>query len=339
MKRRVLVALAAAGMMLGVAGCGGDGNDTPAPEGATESIKIGYIAAGAGAPPDVIAEEKGFFKKHGLEVERVNTNNGPGLVNLVLAGGVDVSWAPTSNTLAATEKVVIVAKNLGSTGFALIQKKGVDDARAAKGFPDSLKELSNPRIGVSVTGSYAEILAKQMLVEAGVDPNSATYVSVGVDATALGALRSNQIDLLITSTLPAAKAIAGGDAVRVASSREIPRLAALPEGVYIVKRDASEAHLAKVKKYLEAIEEADNWAHDPKNSDELGTLLTTYLKVDGDVAEAVKKEWLPGEGNQIGQFSLTFDPQGYESMNEMLVDAGLLPAPVPFEKATNLLMK
>lgn len=332
-RRAIGVALAVIGVLASTACSGG-----PASDDGTQEIRIGYIAGGAGAAPDVIAEQKGFFAKHGLTVEQVNSNSGPGLVNLAIADGVDVTWAPTSNALAAADRVQIVARNVRNSGFTMIQRGGADGAVAGQPFPANLRGRNDLRIGVSVKGSYAQVLADQILAAAGNRPGSATMVGVGVDTTALGALRSDQVDMAITSAVPTAKAVAEGDAAKVVSTREIPSLAALPEGVYVTERDADADELARVKKYLEAIQEALAWAKDPANSEELGEIITSYFKVQGPAADVVKQMYSPTGGNQIGEFGLELRQEDFDEMNALLVRAGMLPAPVPFVSATNLLV-
>lgn len=97
MKKRLIAALAAIGMITTMSACSSAGDG-----GSGDSLKIGNIAGATATVPDVIAEKQGFFTKHGLDVQLVNASNGPGLVTLLLSGGTDITWAPTSVVLAAT---------------------------------------------------------------------------------------------------------------------------------------------------------------------------------------------------------------------------------------------
>ncbi|KRF10393.1 ABC transporter substrate-binding protein [Nocardioides sp. Soil796] len=320
--RKRVVALAAAVLLVpALASCSGD----------DDSVKIGYIAGATVPIMDVVAEEKGFFEARDVDVEKVTAANGPSLVNLAVAGGLDVTWAPTSNVLAASSQVEVVSGALRSYAFEMIQRNGYDDAAFDKAYPENLKELSGARIGVSATGSYGQVIAEQMLREAGVDPGDVTFVGVGVEGTSLGALKSKQIDLLMAGPVTTAKAEVDDIATSLVGTRDIPRLAQLPEDMYVVKKGADDKTRDKASRYLAAIQDAITWSNDPANAKELGEILAKHFELEGDLAALVAEQWAPTGGDLINEFRLSIDPKGYEAINKMLVDNGLLKAPVAYD--------
>ncbi|KRF10392.1 ABC transporter substrate-binding protein [Nocardioides sp. Soil796] len=329
MKQKLIAACAAVLTVATLSACSGSGGE--------DTVRIGYIAGATASIPDIIAEEKGFFADHDVEVKMVNTNNGPSLVTLLLSGGVDVTWAPTSVALAATDKVSVAAGNVRNYGFEFLQRKGYDDESAAKGYPENVASLKGAKIGVSATGSYAQEIATHILKEAGVDEDDVTFIGVGVEGTALGALKSKQIDVLMAGTITSAKGETEGIGTTLVSTLDVPELAGLPESIYAVKRDADDKTLDKAGRYLAAIKDAMDWAHDPANADELGDILVKSFKLEGDAADLVRKEWPATGDDLIGEYRLDFDEKGYDTLVDILVDGGLLKKPVSYDDAVNLI--
>ncbi|WP_081792288.1 ABC transporter substrate-binding protein [Rhodococcus wratislaviensis] len=328
--RTALLTVAALGLSL-LTACGGRDSAS------SNTLRIGYIAGSAASLPDMIAKERGIFEDAGLNVQFVNTDSGPGLVNLLLSESVDVTWAPTSNVLAATEKVQIVAGTVRSYGFELVRRKGFADSSTSLSYPDNLQALAEGRVGISATASYAQVMAEGMFNEAGVAPGNLDFLSVGVGPTSRGALKSGQVDLLMANPVTAAELQVAGDGDPVISTRDIPALKNLPEAAYVTKRGISKAQEEKVAKYLEAAEEAITWAQSESNIEDFDALLTQVYGLSPDDAEATAERYNPGEGNLIGEYGLSFDQGGFDELVAILLKGKLLTEKVSYDEATALI--
>jgi len=67
----------------------------------TKPIKVGYLPI-AECLPLYVAKEKGFFEKHGLEVELVSEPNGPTVFQEIDAGAIDIGFSNVVTLISQT---------------------------------------------------------------------------------------------------------------------------------------------------------------------------------------------------------------------------------------------
>ncbi len=133
--------------------------------------------------PLTIAEQLGYFKAEGLEVELIE---GP-------SGIADLSCGTFDHVIAlqvrgqAAQSIVLQGR---APAIALgVSTRTVPNYRSGA-------DLRGLRIGVSAPGSTSHLMAKRVLALAGLKPEDASFVSVGSSALAQNALRGGQIDAL-----------------------------------------------------------------------------------------------------------------------------------------------
>ncbi len=68
-------------------------------------------------------------------------------------------------------------------------------ARPARSSPS--RTSAGKKVGVSAPGSSTDFFLKFLLKKAGVDPNSAAVIGVGLGATAVAAMEQGQIDAAV----------------------------------------------------------------------------------------------------------------------------------------------
>jgi NitT/TauT family transport system substrate-binding protein len=152
-------------------------------------VQVGSPGPNAGFMPIYIAQQQGFFRDEGLEVELHYGRGAPLAAQLAAAGKVDIGHF--------TYDPVIVGYPNGLRGKFFYQYFtrqiyfiGVPEDGPIK----EVKQLAGRKLGVVHMGSAAITLAKSMFREAGIDPASVTFVPVGAGAQALSALNAKQID-------------------------------------------------------------------------------------------------------------------------------------------------
>ena len=159
------------------------------PASAQQKIKLMYTAVN-GFSAAYVAQEQGFFKKHGVDVEFVLTpssgNNPPALVsNSVQVAGPTMTTLLQAND-AGLDLIVIA-------GGAIYPLPGdVLIARTGSGIKDP-QDLKGKMVGVPGLGALLHVMLRRHLKENGVDPNSVRYSEVGF-VQAADALKTGQID-------------------------------------------------------------------------------------------------------------------------------------------------
>ena len=191
LRRRTFTSLAGAMGMLAVA----------APHGWAQQAKLEKsrisIAVGGKAAfyylPLTIAEQLGYFKAEGLEVEISDFAGGARALQAVVGGSADVCSGAYEHTLN------LQAKNQVFQAFVMQGRApqiafGVSTKTMA-GYA-GVADLKGKKIGVSAPGSSTNMVANLILSRAGLKAGDVSFVGVGVSAGALTALRSGQIDAI-----------------------------------------------------------------------------------------------------------------------------------------------
>jgi NitT/TauT family transport system substrate-binding protein len=143
--------------------------------------------------PLTIAEQLGYFKDEGLQVEISDFAGGAKALQALVGGSADVVSGAFEHTIN------MQAKNQVITAFVLQGRApqivfGVSN----KTMPNykSIADLKGKKIGVTAPGSSTNIVANFVLAKGGLKPSDVSFIGVGTAAGALSALRSGQIDAI-----------------------------------------------------------------------------------------------------------------------------------------------
>ena len=146
--------------------------------------------------PLTIAEQLGYFRAEGLEVDIADFAGGMHALQGVAAGSADVVSGAFEHTINLQSKSQFYQAFV-LQGRAPQIALGVS-ARTMAGYK-SLADLKGKKIGVSVPGSSTNMMASLLLWRAGIKPEEVNFVGVGTAASALAAMRAGQIDALSNS--------------------------------------------------------------------------------------------------------------------------------------------
>jgi len=143
--------------------------------------------------PLTVAEQLGYFKDEGLQVEISDFAGGAKALQAMVGGSADVVSGAYEHTIN------MQAKNQPIVAFVL-QGRAPQIVLAAsnKTMPNykSVADLKGKKIGVTAPGSSTSIMASFVLAKAGLKPTDVSFIGVGAAAGALSALRSGQIDAI-----------------------------------------------------------------------------------------------------------------------------------------------
>jgi NitT/TauT family transport system substrate-binding protein len=143
--------------------------------------------------PLTIAEQLGYFKAEGLDVEISDFAGGSRALQAVVGGSADVVSGAYEHTINLQSKSQFFQAFV-LQGRAPQIAMGV----STKTLPNykSLLDLKGKRIGVSAPGSSTNMVANLILSRAGLKASDVSFIGVGTAAGALAALRAGQIDAM-----------------------------------------------------------------------------------------------------------------------------------------------
>lgn len=148
--------------------------------------------------PPLAAEEKGFFKEEGVDVERVIFGSGAAHWQAAAAGSTQIGISGTQQAIHSISRgvrVVVVADTGASQDF-VVWVRG-----------DSLikdpKELSGRRIGVGQLGSLGHIYGRVAFKALGLEKD-VRFVGTGGVVNAMAALKAGSVDAIILTHWPMA---------------------------------------------------------------------------------------------------------------------------------------
>ncbi|MBK6293987.1 MAG: ABC transporter substrate-binding protein [Rhodoferax sp.] len=143
--------------------------------------------------PLTIAQQLGYFKGEGLDVEISDFAGGSLALQAVQSGVADVVSGAYEHTIA------LQAKGQRFQAFVLQGRAPqISLGVSSRTMPQyqGLADLKGKRIGVSAPGSSTNMVAKRILSRAGLAAGDVTFLGVGSAGGALAAVRSGLIDAL-----------------------------------------------------------------------------------------------------------------------------------------------
>jgi NitT/TauT family transport system substrate-binding protein len=154
---------------------------------AQETVSIGIAGENFSFLPFRIAQEKGFYKKHGLNVQHVRIPGANVAISALVSGNLDYGTHYQVTMLWG-------AKGLGTRAifstasrqmFSLVVQPGIQ----------SVKDLKGKLVGIPSVGSLGHKITVRVLRKLGIDPDKdVRMLAVGGDASRSQQLRGKQID-------------------------------------------------------------------------------------------------------------------------------------------------
>lgn len=196
----------------------------------------------------IIAKQKGFFEKNGLDVNVSNFTSGRQALETVLGGGADIATtaeAPITAAALAQQKIVVLARIEYSDDKTLANKaSGINE----------LADLKGKKIGYTA-GTGSEIYTLTLLKKAGLTKNDVTLVNLRPQDF-VPAIVSGSIDAYNTWE----PHVANGRKALGANAKVLDT-----KGVYaetfnlVVTQDYLAANGKTIKAFLKSVLEAEHW--------------------------------------------------------------------------------
>lgn len=143
--------------------------------------------------PLTIAEQLGYFKDEGLQVEISDFAGGSKALQALVGGSADVvsgAYEHTINMQAKGQPIVAFVLQGRAPQIVLgISTKTMPNYK-------SVADLKGRKIGVTAPGSSTNMMTNFVLAKAGLKPTDVSFIGVGASAGAISALRSGQVDAI-----------------------------------------------------------------------------------------------------------------------------------------------
>jgi NitT/TauT family transport system substrate-binding protein len=163
------------------------------PNTSAELVRIGTAGLSGEFLPLLIAQDKGIFKKYGLQTEVITFQSGPLAVQALISGSTRFHAGGTSSSLDAQlqgANIETVAVFVDTLPYTLVSAKNIKTASQLKG----------ARFAVSRIGSVSDLSLRIALRKLGINPEKeAVILGIGDQTSRFGALKSGAVDASVIS--------------------------------------------------------------------------------------------------------------------------------------------
>ncbi|MDR3454044.1 MAG: ABC transporter substrate-binding protein [Rhodoferax sp.] len=270
--------------------------------------------------PLTIAEQLGYFKAEGLDVEISDFAGGAKALQAVVGGSADVCSGAFEHTIA------LQSKGQYYEAFVLQGRAPqIAIGVSTRNMPDykSLADLKGKKIGVSAPGSSTNMVANLVLSRAGIKPTDVSFIGVGTAGAALTAMRTGQIDAM-SNTDPVMTMLEQKNEVRIISDTRTLKGTLdvfggpMPAGCLYASAEFIQKNPNTCQALANAIVHGLKWLQTAGPGDIIKTVPESYLLGDralylasfNKVREAISPDGvIPDEGARTALRALaSFDP-------------------------------
>lgn len=312
---------AAATALVGCSALGSDTSNPSSAAGPLEKAKIKVaILQTVDAAPLWLAQDGGYFKREGLDVETVVVDSGQMALTRTISGEVDIAISSYMPFFAAKNKGAADMQLVA--GATLVKAKSFAIVTVPESPVVTINDLAGKRIAMTAKNTATDLLAKSLMKDHGVGFNEVDWVPVPFPNVA-AALQQHRIDaaLLPEPYLTQAAKIAGATPVVDLNTGSTQ---SFPLSGYGATRKWVQANPKTLAAFQRAMEKASSAANNDRSKVE--PLLVKYLKIDDDTAKLLN---LPDFGGRLDSRPLQRVPDLMLQMEAIpsSVDAASMIAP------------
>src|SRR5262249_36436348 len=252
---------------------------------AQEPLQVGFGSFDSVFNGLFVAMDKGFFKKHGLDVKLTMLESDPRAAQALLAGAVDIiggAGGSGLNAIANGADIAFIGSIVSKLTGSMVTRADMTDPAA---------QLKGGKWAISSFGAESELAARKALANYGLAPGrDVTLVPIGNQSLRYAALESGAVTG--TTLLPPVLNKAMADS-RFKVWVNLPDI--VPEylsGAYLTQRKTIQTRRDTVRRFLMAV--ADATPLYPTHPEESIPIIQRWLKVeDPAVARAAYDYYAP----------------------------------------------
>jgi NitT/TauT family transport system substrate-binding protein len=232
--------------------------------------------------PLTVAEQKGFFRDEGLDIQIVDFAGGSRALAAVVGGSADVVSGAFEHT------VNMQFKGQPMRAFVLQGRApqivlGVNP-KTMPGFK-TIADLKGRKVGVTAPGSSTNVMLNFVLAKAGLKPGDVSVVGVGAGNGAVAAMRAGQIDAISNLDPVITLLLRSGDLKIVTDTRVVAEAdrvfgGPMPAACLYAPQPFIDKHPNTVQALTNAIVRADRWIQQAGPGDIINAVPESYLLGD-----------------------------------------------------------
>ncbi len=160
-------------------GCGGSSSNTPGAQGGTQTITVG-IPPAVSADVVQLAQDKGYFAAHHLNVTLKLLNGGAATVPALEGGAIQIAQANVLSEIQGAGQGLSVPCFAGAFSIAngTPQRGFLPLIAGSKSGISNASQLTGKTIAVNATGGVNQLMADAWLHQHGVDYHSIHYIGM-----------------------------------------------------------------------------------------------------------------------------------------------------------------
>ena len=219
-------------------------------------VRVGASPVDVGGPV-YYAADLGFYKKHGLDVEIVNTSNGPATAAAIVSGTLEIGSGNALSIAQAHDRGVnflFVAPSGGYTSTDPTAALVVAKTSTAK----SAKDFAGKTFGVNTVGALGQIAICEWLDKNGVDWKAAHFVELPYSAM-VPAMVAGRIEAALMTEPALDNAVAGDGKMFAPIYDTIAK--DFIDGGFFALADYVKTHMDAIRRFNAAITDAAKWAN------------------------------------------------------------------------------
>ncbi|WP_066400486.1 ABC transporter substrate-binding protein [Neobacillus mesonae] len=242
-------------------------------KGNAEKITIAQSSSSLLFTPIYVAQEKGFFKEEGLDVEVTIAGGSTNVLSAVVGGGAEVGATGLSVVMDVNSKgqdVQAFASLINQYASNVVIRKDVAQKLGVtedSSIDEKIKALKGLSIGITQPGGGSDRLVRHLLKTQNLNPDKdATIVPLGKAEAILPAFTNNQIQAFVFSSPTSEQAITSDEGILLLnlSKGEIKELDGFTHSTLLTKKDFIKKNPETIQKMTNAIAKAEKFISENK---------------------------------------------------------------------------
>lgn len=279
---------------------------------AEQKLRVGKaISEAFSFVPLDVGIENGIFKKHGLEIQEFDFSGSAKLQQALAANSIDIG-------LGSGPELAFIAKGVPALGVAaladapLLLTLSVEKSSSIK----TIADLKGKKVSVSTVGSLTEWLVHELSRQQGWGTDGIQTVAIGDDAAQVSALRTHQVDGIVTDVAAAYRLQDAGN------TRILVRFGGIVKDFHIhiiyARKSLINSDPDAVRAFLAGWFETV--AYMRQHKDKTVEISARVMGVSPAIASRVYDEMMPAF-NPNGRFN----PKALDVLKRSFVEMGILP--------------
>ena len=239
-----------------------------------QAIRLAVISEGANAWPLYVAQEEGFFKREGIDVEVTLTRSSVRQLEGLKQGAFDIGFQQSDHIVRAVEG--------GSDLFIFMAHAHAPDLTLV-GATDvtSIEGLRGRDVAVDGTRSGYALLLRKLLADRGLKEGDYTFKEVGGSQERFDAMQGGQAAAAWLNPPFDRRLLANGFRRLATTEESFP---GYPGPIAGARRPWARGNEARLVGFIRAMDAAYAWLQDPKNRDAAMQVLPARLNIDARAA-------------------------------------------------------